>query len=92
MVYTVKINSMKSRSVPLVTLKTSYNDGGQYFMSLYTGMRIHSYIWEELPIDDGVIQRVEQLAEIEKNPVLIDTNPFFEWAPEISIEEVEIEE
>ena len=45
-------------------------------MSLYTGKRVHSYIWEELTIDDGVIQRLEQLAEIEKQPVLVDVNNF----------------
>ena len=49
-------------------------------MSLYTGKRVHLYIWEELPIDDGVIQRVEQLAELEKQPVLVDANPFY-WSP-----------
>ena len=66
MVYTVTSNSMESRSVPGVNLKPLNNDGGQYFMSLYTGMRVHSYIWEELPIDDGVKQKLEQLTEIEK--------------------------
>ena len=77
MVYISRSNSMKSRSVPGVALKPSNNGGGQYFMSLYTGKRVHSYIWEELPIDDGVIQRVEQLAELEKQTVLVDANIFF---------------
>ena len=45
-----------------------------------------------MPIDDGVIQRVEQLAEIEKQPVLVDANPLFEWTPGVSIEEDNIEE
>ena len=53
---------MRSRSVPGVAFKTSNNYGGQNFMSLYTGKRINSYTWEELMIDDGVIQRVEQHA------------------------------
>ena len=52
MVYTGTKNSMKSRCVPVVALKPSKNDGVQYFMSLYTGKRVHSYILEELPIDD----------------------------------------
>ena len=59
MVYTSKSNSMKSRSVPGIALKPSNNDGGQCFMSLYTETMVHWYIWEEIPIDDGVIQRVE---------------------------------
>ena len=92
MVYTGTSNVMKSRSVPGVALKPSNNDGGQYFMWLYTRKKVHSYIREELPIGDGVIQRVEQLAELEKQPVLVDSNHFFEWTPGISIEEVEIEE
>ena len=81
MVYTGTTNTMRSRSVPGVSLKPSNNNGGQYFMSLYTGNKVQLYIWEELPIDDGVIQRVEQLAELEKKSVLVDSNPFFEWAP-----------
>ena len=87
MVYTGTSNNMKSRSVPGIALKPSNNDGGQYFMSLYTGKRVHSYIWEELPIEDGVIQRVEELAEIEKQPVLVYYNPLFEWTPGVVIEE-----
>ena len=77
MVYTGTRNSMKSRSVPGVSLKPSNNDGGKYFMSLYAGKRVHSYIWEEFPIDDGVIQRVDKLAELEKKSVLVDANRFF---------------
>ena len=39
-------------------------------MSLYTGKRLHSYIWEEIPIDQDTIDRVDQLAREEKQPVL----------------------
>ena len=34
-------------------------------MSLYSGKRIHSYKWKELPIYDEVINRVKELAEEE---------------------------
>ena len=44
MVYTGKINNMKGRIVPGISLNPSNNNGGNYFMSLYTGKRIHSYI------------------------------------------------
>ena len=77
MVYTGTSNNIKSISVPLNSLKPSNNNGVEYFMSLYTGERIHSYICEYLPIDDDVIQRMEQMAEIEKQPVIIDSNLFF---------------
>ena len=59
-------------------------------MSLYTE-KIHSYIWEELPIDDGVIERVEELAFIEKQPAHIDDYPVFEWVPGIKIEDIQNE-
>ena len=59
MVCTGTSNIMKIRSVPGIALKPSNNDGGQYFMFLYSGKRIHSYIWEDLPIDEGLIHRVE---------------------------------
>ena len=41
MVYSGTRNSMKSRSVHGVALKTSKNDGGKYFMAMYTGKRVH---------------------------------------------------
>ena len=48
-------------------------------MSLHTGKRLHAYEWEELPIDDEVINRVEELAGNQK--VMTDKYPQFEWAP-----------
>ena len=36
-------------------------------MSLYTGKIIHGFQWDELPIDDHVIGRVEALAEEKSN-------------------------
>ena len=35
---------------------------GQHFMSLNTGKRIHSKNWDQLPIDDFVIDKVKELA------------------------------
>ena len=83
---------MKGRSVPGISLKPSNNDGGQYFMSLYSGKRIHSYIWEYLPINDGMIQRAEQLAELENKSVLVDVNPLFKWTSGFDIEEEHVGE
>ena len=50
-------------------------------MSLYSEKRLHSYIWEELPIDQDVIDRVDQLAREEKQPVLDKNQPLFEYLP-----------
>ena len=88
LVYTDTNNNMKSRAVPGVALRRSNNAGGHYFMSLYSGKRIHGYKWKELPIDDYVVSRVEELAEAEKQPIIHDGEPNFEWAPGRPIEEI----
>ena len=62
MVYMGTKGNMKKRSVPAISLKASNEEGGYFFMSLYTGKRLHSYIWEEMPIDQETIDRVDQLA------------------------------
>ena len=59
LVYTQTTNDMKTRSVPGIALRASNNAGGHYFMSLW----IHGYKWEEFPVDDYVVERVESLAE-----------------------------
>ena len=56
-------------------------------MSLYSGKRLHSYIWEELPIYQDTIYIVEQLAREEKQPVLDNNQPLFEWLPGKEIED-----
>ena len=81
LVYTGTENNMRKRGVPAIALKASNDVGGFYFMSLYTGKKIHGYIWNEIPIDDDVISRVEELADKENQPLLIDDHPLFEWAP-----------
>ena len=72
-------NDMKPRKVPCIALGPSNEWGGHYFMSLYTGKRIHSYDWDEVPIDEDVIARVETLAEEEGQPLIINKMPLFEW-------------
>ena len=77
LVYEVTTNTMKPRSVPAIALKRSNNVGGHYFMSLYSGKRIHGYKWEALPIDEHIIARVEQLAEAEEQPIMNRSMPCF---------------
>ena len=81
MVYIKTINDIRKRSVPGIALKASNNAGGCYFMLLYTGKRIHIYIWDELPIDDEVIAPVDSLALEENKPLQNDNHPLFEWFP-----------
>ena len=77
MVYTSTTNSMKRRSVPAIALRRSNSAGGHYFMSLYSGKRIHGYKWDVLPIDEHVITRVEQMAEKEEQPIMDKNMPCF---------------
>ena len=45
MVYLGTHKNMEKRSVPELVLKASNEEGGYFFMSLYSGKRLHSYIW-----------------------------------------------
>ena len=53
-------------------------------MSLKTGRELHGYEWTEVPIDDSVIARVEEMAEAEGQPTMVD-GPIFEWSPGVPI-------
>ena len=83
MVYAGTNNRMDARSIPAIALNASNEHGGHYFMSLYSGKRIHSYEWKELPIDEEVITRVEELAEKEEAPEMKRGYPIFTWKQRI---------
>ena len=53
-------------------------------MLLYTGKKIHSEYWLELPIYGDVVERLEDLSKILKHPNFYQY-PMFEWAPGILI-------
>ena len=76
---------MKRRSVPAIALDPSNDNGGHYFMNLYTGKKLHSYHWQELPIDDETIDRVEELGMTEAQRRLTDNYPLFVWEPGMTI-------
>ena len=59
-------NKIKTSSVTEITLRISNERGGRYFMSLKTCSRLHSYQWQELPIDNAVIYCVEEMATAEE--------------------------
>ena len=48
-------------------------------MSLYSEKRIYSYEWAQLPIDDDVADRVEELADLEEAPEIKRGYPIFKW-------------
>ena len=79
MIYISTKNNMKARSVPGIALAPSNEWGGHYFMSLLSGKRVHGYTWTEVPIGADVIERVHELASIEKQPEFVDGTVSFEW-------------
>ena len=85
LVFARSTNTMAARKIPCIALNPSNEWGGYYFMSLYTGKRIHSYAWTVLPITDDVVARVHELASLEKQPLIKKGQPFFEWNPGIPI-------
>ena len=44
-------------------------------------------MWEEIPIDQDTIDRVEQISREENQPVLDNNKPLFEWLPGKEIED-----
>ena len=56
MVHLQTNNPMKARSMmPAIALGLSNKWSGQFIMSLYSGKRLHSYKYDELPKGDEVI-------------------------------------
>ena len=93
LVYTGTSNGMKPRAAPAIALRRSNNAGEHYFMSLRTGKRIHGYRWQELPLDEHMIERVEAMAEQEEQPIMHRGLPCFEWAPGVEMQDIlEIED
>ena len=54
-------------------------------MSLATGKQFHSFIWEDLPINDQVMQRVSDLTTKENQLEITKGHPIFKWIPGIPI-------
>ena len=61
-------------------------------MSLNTGKRINSKHWDQLHIDEFVIDKVKELADKEEQPVIQNKFPHFEWGEGIEIEDINIED
>ena len=55
-------------------------------MSLVTGGRIHQYQWTELPANQDVTNRVNELAEVEGQPI-VASNFKYKWVPGQDMEE-----
>ena len=53
---------MKARNIPVIALNKSNEQGCHHVMSSYARKPLHSYKWTEIPIDNVIIDRVEELA------------------------------
>ena len=67
-VYMGTTKSTKQRTVGEIALRPENERGGYYFMYPSTGKQIHAFIWTELPINNQVISRVNDLVTNDKNP------------------------
>ena len=61
-------------------------------MSLNTCKRIYSKLWDQIPIDEFVIDKVKGLATKEEQPKIKNKCPLFEWGVGIEIEDINIED
>ena len=48
-------------------------------MSLITGKKLHAFKWVELPINEEVIERINDLAQKEKQHILSNGTIMVEW-------------
>ena len=59
------------------------------FCKVWSGRRIHTKIWEELPIDDEAIEQVHKLAQEQDKPIMRNGYPLFEWSPGVDVDDPE---
>ncbi len=89
-VFTTTRNTMQQRGERAIALRETDRTGHYRFMSLDTGRTIHSSDWQEIPIDDFTINRVQDLALNEGQAILVDGFPIFEYAPGIPVQDPNI--
>jgi hypothetical protein len=79
-------NTLKARTTGAIALMPTGNaQGGYFFLSLTTGRKLSRQQWDELPMPDGVIASVEQMAQDQGQPIVGHGAPFFEWSPGVDI-------
>ena len=91
-IYTGTGNNMNSRRVPVISLKESNDMNGQYVMSLYTGKRLQSKDWDQIPIDEFAIDKVKKLTTNEDQSVIQNKCPLFEQGAGNKVEGINIKD
>ena len=61
-------------------------------MSLNTGKILHNKHWDQISIDEFVIDKVKELATNKEQPAIQNKCPFFERGVGIEIEDMNIED
>ena len=79
---------MEPRATPCIALVENKDQDGLYLMSLETGQRFHSRRWEQLPITDSVIDRVNTITK--NQPTMLNNQPISEWSPGLTIDDDEL--
>ena len=64
------------RSVGAIALNISNEEGGYSLMCLWNRLKIHGFIWTELPNMEEMIARVEEIGKEDEEP-LIKNGPIF---------------
>ena len=85
MVYFGTKNTMAQRAVPSIALYEA-SLHGYYFLTLDRGKKIHAKKWDQLPINDEIIDQVNSFAEKQRQPSMPRRMPIFEWAPGLIID------
>ena len=76
------LNTNKTRTIgPLTLLLCGQNQEDYQFLSLITGKRLVRHQWDALPIPQGAVNRVHEMAEAEGQEEISGFGPKFEWTP-----------
>lgn len=79
-------NATKARTPGAIVLNPTGNEeGGYFYVSLETGLRLSRQQWNEIPMPEGVIDTVEAMALAKQQPPM-ENGVSFEWAPGIPID------
>ena len=75
-----------------ISMRESNDINGQYFITLNTGKGIYYKRCEQIPIDEYMIVKVNKLATNEKEPMINNKYPLFEWISGLEIGNINVEE
>ena len=84
-VHTGTYNTTKSRMIVTISLQSDKEHNVYYFMSLETIKKFHAFNWTEWPINDYVINRVEEMTRYKNQPIMANGYPKLKQYPGVPI-------